>query len=105
MPAAAPAPITNPPTAAATSNVVTNTLTAPAQTADPSVAEQAEIGVRSIGFESGPGFGTRPRSLGRGDPQPPPALALGYILAAIFIPPLAVAVKTGDICETAINLW
>ncbi len=34
-------------------------------------------------------------------------MKVGYALAAIFIPPLAVGIKTGDPCETLINfgLW
>ena len=36
----------------------------------------------------------------------PALLKIGYIAGSIFIPPLAVFVKTGDACETGVNfLW
>lgn len=72
--------------------------------AAPSIADQALQGVRGAGFVAGPGFGSTPRSLGRGDPPAPPGLAFFYILAALFVPPVAVFIKTGDICETVINI-
>jgi len=33
-----------------------------------------------------------------------PGMKLFYIVSTIFFPPLSVAVRTGDVCETAINV-
>ena len=44
----------------------------------------------------------KPKAMGRGPKSP--AVGVGYALLSVFVPPLAVAIKSGDGCEVLINL-
>lgn len=50
------------------------------------------------------GFGAaRPKTLGRGE-KDPVWLRVAYIVGSVILPPLVVFLKTGDACETVINI-
>ena len=75
------------------------------QTAVVSVQQSAQHAASANpGVLSGFGRGG-PKGLGRGE-KDPAWLKVLYIVGSIFVPPIVVLVKTGDPCETGLNvLW